>query len=110
MVHHKGGILDDLGSLFGTSNGSSFTKKENPPMILFIWGRKRVLPVNINSMNITETEFTTDLNPIRATVTVNLTVIEGGGLPYTYTKVMKDAMSIINLANITDIANVIIPG
>jgi hypothetical protein len=110
MVHPKGGIIEDLGSLFSPSNGSSFTKKENPPMILFIWGRKRVLPVNINSMNITETEFSTDLNPIRATVAVNLTVIEGGGLPYTYTKVMKDAMSIINLANITDIANVIIPG
>ncbi len=79
-------------------------------MILFIWGRKRVLPVNINSMNITETEFSANLNPIRATVAVNLTVIEGGGQPYTYTKAMKEAMSAINLANIIDIVNVVIPG
>jgi hypothetical protein len=110
MVHPKGGLLEDLSSLLSPITGSSCTKTQNPPMILFIWGRKRVLPVNINSMNITETEFSTDLNPIRATVNVNLTVIEGGGLPYTYTKVMKDAMSILNLANIADIANVIIPG
>jgi hypothetical protein len=61
-------------------------------------------------MNITETEFSTDLNPIRATVAVNVTVIEGKSLPYMYTKAMKEAMSVLNLANITDIANVIIPG
>jgi hypothetical protein len=79
-------------------------------MILFIWGRKRVLPVNINSMNITETEFSADLNPIRATVSVSLTVIEGPNAPYTYSKVMKEAMSVLNLANITDVANVAIPG
>ena len=33
-------------------------------------------------MNITETEFSTDLNPVRATVAVSLTVIEGKSLPY----------------------------
>jgi len=91
-------------------DGHSFTKSDNPPMILFIWGRKRVLPVNIHSMGITETEFSTDLNPIRATVSVSLTVIEGKNVPYTYSKVMKEAMSALNLANITDIADVVIPG
>jgi hypothetical protein len=53
-------------ALLGKSAGFSFTKGENPPMMLFIWGGKRVLPVNINSMNVTETEFSTDLDPIRA--------------------------------------------
>jgi hypothetical protein len=100
-----GALLPDL-----NAKGYSFTKSLNPPLVLFIWGRKRVLPVNINSMNITETEFSTDLNPIRATVAVNLTAIEGKSLPYLYTKAMKEAMSVLNLANITDIANVIIPG
>ena len=88
----------------------SFTRGSNPPMILFIWGRKRVLPVNINSMNITETEFSTDLNPLRATVSVSLTVIEGPNIPYTYSRAMKEAMSVLNLANLTDIADVMIPG
>jgi hypothetical protein len=110
MVHPKEDIGAALGSLLGSSDGFSFTRGENPPMILFIWGRKRVLPVNINSMNITETEFSTDLNPIRATVSVSLTVIEGPNMPYTYSKAMKEAMSVLNLANITDIADVVIPG
>ena len=101
-----GELLPDL----STEDGFSFTKSDNPPMILFIWGRRRVLPVNINGMNITETEFSTDLNPIRATVAVNLTVIEGPNVPYTHSKLMKEAMSALNLANIADIANVVIPG
>ena len=54
--------------------------------MLFIFGRKRVLPVNITSLNITETEFSTDLNPIRATVAVSLTVIEGKSVPYRYSQ------------------------
>ena len=44
-------------------------------------------------MNITETEFSTDLNPVRATVAVSLTVIEGKSVPYLYSKAMVEAMS-----------------
>lgn len=112
MVHPKEESLlgQALGALLGSPGGFSFTKKPNPPLILFIWGRKRVLPVNINSLNITEMVYSTDLNPIRATAAVNLTVIEGKSIPYMYTKAMKEAMSVLNLANITDIANVAIPG
>jgi hypothetical protein len=88
----------------------SFTRRANPPLILFIFGRKRVLPVNINSLNITETEFATDLNPIRASVAVSLTVIEGKSVPYLYSKALIEAMSVLNLANIPDIENVMIPG
>jgi hypothetical protein len=101
-----GSLADQLGK----SEGFSFTKVANPPLVLFIFGRKRVLPVNINSMNITETEFSTDLNPLRATVAVNLTVIEGTNKPYRYSRAVVEAMSMINLANITDVANVAVPG
>ena len=88
----------------------SFTKTENPPLILFIWGRKRVLPVNIDSLNITETEFSPDLNPIRATASVGLTVIEGPNPAYTYSKAMQEAMSVLNLANLPEVTDVVIPG
>lgn len=112
MVQPKGeGLIGQaLGALLGSPGGFSFTKGANPPLILFIWGRKRVLPVNINSLNITETQFSTDLNPIQATASVNLTVIEGKSIPYMYSKAMKEAMSVLNLANIADIADVVIPG
>lgn len=112
MVHPKEEslIAQALGGLLGSSGGFSFTKGANPPLILFIWGRKRVLPVNLTSLNITETEFSTDLNPIRATASVSLKVIEGKNLPYMYSKAMKEVMSVLNLANIADIADVVIPG
>jgi hypothetical protein len=112
MVQPKGeGLIGQaLGALLGSPGGFSFTKGANPPLVLFIWGRKRVLPVNINSLNITETQFSTDLNPIQATASVNLTVIEGKSIPYMYSKAMKEAMSVLNLANIADIRDVMIPG
>ncbi len=112
MLYPKGESMlgEALGALLGSSGGFSFTRGENPPMILFIWGRKRVLPVNINSMNITETEFSTDLNPIRATISVSLTVIEGPNPVFKYSKAMKEAMSVLNLTNLVNITDVIIPG
>lgn len=99
-----------VGALLGTAGGFSFTRRHNPPLILFIFGRKRVLPVNINSMNITETEFSTDLNPVRATVAVNLTVIEGKSPPFLYSKAMTETMSVLNLANAAGLADVAVPG
>jgi hypothetical protein len=112
MVHPKEDSLlgAALGALLGSPGGFSFTKRENPPLILFISGIKRVLPVNINSMNIKETEFSTMLDPIRATVSVNLTVIEGKNPFFTYSKIAKEVSSVLNLANIADIANVVVPG
>jgi hypothetical protein len=101
MVHPKsesllGAAVDALLGL--DEGGFSFTKKANPPLVLFIWGHKRVLPVSPL------------LDPIRATVNVSLTVIEGSNVPYLYTKAVKEATSVLNLANIADIANVVVPG
>ncbi len=98
-----------LGSLLTSKRGYSFTQKPKPPIILFIWGRKRVLPVNLTSMNISEEEFSTVLNPIRATVAVTLEVIEGPNLPYKYTQTMREAMTALNLADIPHAAKTLIP-
>ncbi|HSR98984.1 MAG TPA: hypothetical protein VLM79_18140 [Kofleriaceae bacterium] len=112
MVYPKDESLlgQALGALLGSPGGFSFTRAANPPLILFIWGRTRVLPVNINSMNITETEFSAVLNPVRATVAVSLTVIEGKSPFYLYSKAAKEAMSVLNLANLGDISDVVVPG
>jgi Contractile injection system tube protein len=99
-----------LGSLLGASGGFSFARKPNPPLVLFIWGRQRVLPVNINSLNITEVLYNPELNPVRATASVSLTVIEGKSVPYLYTKAMKEAMSLLNTVNAKDTSNIVIPG
>jgi hypothetical protein len=104
-----GGVATAL--IKGTSKAFTFadSEKNNPPVILFIWGRKKVMPVNITNMSIREEEFSTDLNPIRVTVSVSLEVIEGPNLAFLYTKGLKEVMSALNLANIGDIANTIIP-
>jgi len=95
--------------LVGLTEGYTFTGEEKPPMVLFVWGRKKVLPVNLTSIKVKEEEFSTDLNPIRATISVSLTVIEGPSAPYQYSKGMKEAMSALNLANLPEVANVIVP-
>jgi hypothetical protein len=112
MAHPKkeGVLAGALAGMLGTKPGHSFTRGSNPPLVLFIFGRKRVLPVNINSLHITETDFSTDLNPIRATAAINLTVIEGKNAPYQYSQAMTEMMSLLNLANIADVADIVIPG
>jgi hypothetical protein len=103
-----GGLATAL--LGGPSKGFAFFSEDrNPPIILFVWGRKKVMPVNITNLQIKEEEFSTSLNPTRATVTVSLEVIEGPNLPFLYTKTMKEVMSVLNLANIGDAANAIVP-
>ena len=87
-----------------------FDDMKNPPVILFIWGRKKIMPVTITNMTIKEDEFNIELNPIRATVSVTLEVIEGSNAPFLYTKTMKEVMSAINLVNIADMANTMVPG
>jgi hypothetical protein len=107
-----GAAVDKVRTLLGRGDkpGFTFTGVSKPPMVLFIWGLKRVLPVNINSMQITETEFSPLLAPTRATVAVNLTVIEGKNAPYRYSKAIKEVMSAQQLASVRDTIEMVIPG
>lgn len=108
MVQPKDESL--TGALFRRTGGFSFTRGANPPMVLFVFGRKRVLPVNIATMTITETEFSAELNPVRATVAVSLSVIEGRSVPYLYSRAAVEALSAVALADVADAANVVVPG
>jgi hypothetical protein len=81
--------------------------REKYPRILFIWGPTRILPVTIDSMTIAEQEYDSALNPMRAEVSITLSVIAidqcsddvlaKGAL--TYSTIAKEAMAIANLAN-----------
>jgi hypothetical protein len=44
------------------------------PVILFVWGPNRILPVRIAALNILESLFEPNLSPIQVTVQVTLTV------------------------------------
>jgi hypothetical protein len=45
------------------------------PLLLFVWGPNRVVPVRITDLSITEDAFDANLNPIRATVSLGMRVL-----------------------------------
>ena len=51
------------------------------PLIFFVWGRRRILPVRITEFSIVEDAFDPYLNPIRATVTMTVRVLSYNDLP-----------------------------
>ncbi len=54
------------------------------PLPLFIWGAKRVLPVRVTELSITEEAFDTRLNPIRAKVGLGLRVLSVDDLGFAH--------------------------
>lgn len=111
MLPKSQGVLGAALSLLGAAPGNFafFDDARDPPVILFVWGRKKVLPVNILSLQIREEQFSADLNPLRAVVGVTLEVIEGANAPYLYSKGAQEVMSLLNLAHIGDVAGTIVP-
>ncbi len=71
------------------------------PLTLLIWGLKRVLPVRLTQLTITEEAFDPDLNPIRAKVSLDLRVLtyqdlglaSVGGATYMTHQVTKEVMA-----------------
>ncbi len=95
-----------IGNLIGAADQFGAAQAKALPILLFVWGRKRVMPVVMTSMQITEQEFFPDLNPRRATVAVQLKVLEGFNPPYLYSHGWRIAQGAMNLANIGDLINV----
>ncbi len=45
------------------------------PLTLFVWSKQRVLPVRLTDFSITEEQFSTQLNPVRAKVSLSMRVL-----------------------------------
>ncbi len=73
------------------------------PLTLLVWGAKRVLPVRLGGFSISETAYDTKLNPIQATVSLELQVLTYSDLSATHPgyylhlayQVVKEAMATI---------------
>lgn len=73
------------------------------PLTLFIWGLKRVLPVRLSGFTINEEEFDPGLNPIRATLSLTLSVLTYGDFSITHPgyylflthQVVKETMAVL---------------
>jgi len=55
--------------------GSAFILNETAPLTLLVWGARRVLPVQVQSLSIKEEAFDQKLNPIRAKADLSLRVL-----------------------------------
>jgi hypothetical protein len=77
------------------------------PMVLFVWGPTRVLPVRVTSLSITEEAFDPLLNPIRAKVELGLTVLSYndlkigslGGALFMVHQITKELLATTNIFN-----------
>lgn len=64
-----------LGESFAKVFGKQVAARGKVPVVLFVWGPGRVLPVRLTSFSIEEQAFSPALYPIRATVSVGLQVL-----------------------------------
>lgn len=64
-----------------SSKGAIEIKPIEMPLTLFTWGKKRVLPVRISDLSITEQAFDVNLNPIRASLAIGLKILTVSDLP-----------------------------
>jgi hypothetical protein len=123
LLHPTGGGGSLLGSVSlsagGLSIGGSAAAAERKipgaqlPTVLFVWGPGRILPVKVTSLTITETLYDPILlNPIHAEASVALQVLtprelqyvsgplaEVASISYKYSKGLREALALTNLAN-----------
>jgi hypothetical protein len=107
-----GAAIDAIGGALGAGDAKPAQPipREKYPRILFIWGLTRVLPVTIDSMSISELDYDSVLNPLRAEVQIMLSVISvddcsddvlaKGALEFSM--LAKEAQAMANLANSAD--------
>lgn len=89
-----------IGNLVGGASLFGAAQAKAIPILMFIWGKSRTLPVVMTSLSITEEEHFPDLSPKRATASVQLKVLEGFNPPYLYTHGWRTALAAMNLANL----------
>jgi hypothetical protein len=83
------------------------------PLTLFVYGWKRIVPVKLTSLSISETAHDTQLNPIRASADLSMQILTYNDLPLTHPgywafmahQVVKETMAVIgSVSNIGAVA------
>lgn len=67
-----------------TQNGTLEIIPAEAPLVLFVWGKNRVVPVRVTDFSVTEEAFDPSLNPIRAKVSLGLRVMTTDDLGFTH--------------------------
>lgn len=92
------------------------------PVVLFVWGPGRIVPVRVTSFSVEETLFSPSLYPIQATVTLGLEVLtpdvfkcqhditaDIAVAAYTLTRLQEDTLAVAHIANNKDAIRGLLP-
>ncbi len=124
MTQASKGLLGDLTASFKELTGQSTTDADRPTVapILFVLGRRLILPVRITGFSVEETFYGPQLYPIRATVSLDLEVLTPDVFrcqenltakiaigAYEFTRLQEDAAAVLNLANLPDAIRSVVP-
>jgi hypothetical protein len=118
MMFPSGTSLINLGSLLGIAGQSSASvPPQQLPLVMFVWGPWRVIPVNVTTVSVQEQEFDPLLNPIKAEVTVSLRVISKDDLDrtsfaygaYVWTQGNREVNALLNIKNTLQLAGGMLP-
>ncbi|MBM9594982.1 hypothetical protein [Roseitranquillus sediminis] len=116
-----GAAVDAIGDALGLGGEEEPPTQPIPrqafPRILFIWGLTRLHPVRIDSMKIAELEYDNLLNPVRAEVDLEISVVKVDACSddwlargaQEFTDIAKEAQAIANLANTAEQVVELIP-
>jgi hypothetical protein len=102
-------------TLLGTSSDVSAARRNEVPIVLFVWGPGRIVPVRLTEFSVDEQYFSPLLYPIQAKVTIGLRVLTDGDIDsydgasalvkeiakgaYKLSRFQKKALAAANLAN-----------
>ena len=123
-----GGLLGDVGSALGGAvagiagalgGGAEPVPRGTVPVLLFVWGPGRIVPVRLTGFSVEEQAFSPTLYPIRAKVNVELKILTPSDFPasssgsrklseelaiaaFNYTRKQKQTLAASNIANNVD--------
>ncbi|MBC6474389.1 MAG: hypothetical protein GDA48_17530 [Hormoscilla sp. GM102CHS1] len=86
---------------------------KSPPLTVFMWGIKRIVPVRIKSMSIEEQAYDVNLNPIRSEVSLEMQVLtyselkllSAGGSIFMGHQIIKELMAVMN--TVSDVSSLV---
>lgn len=73
LIYPDSGLVQDNEALL--DNGAIEIIPPEAPLTIFIWGANRVVPVRLTGFDITEEAYDTNLNPIRAKISLSLRIL-----------------------------------
>jgi hypothetical protein len=115
-----GDVVASARALVGKASAQAF--RPTVPVVLFVWGPGRILPVRVTSFSVDETLFSPSLHPIQATVTLGLDVLtpdvfkcqsdrtaDIAVAAYNFTRLQDDALAVAHIANNLDAIKGLLP-